>query len=158
MAPSTRQSQPFAKLAVLAFHARRIALEIYRCDRKDVTADLAQLTPDIQDEYQQIATVVALQNDPDALRPALYAEADALVVGGIGGLTPAQRAAAVGLFARGLRAMKRHLAGVSPADQADLMRALVGADIAAGIDQQVVTSSKDLAFDLSTADVSAEVH
>lgn len=159
MAPRTEPSQAFAKLAILSFHARRIALEIFRLDRKDVTATLAELTPQLQDEYEQIGMVVALQNDAEAMRPALYAAADALVIGGVDQLTPEQRAAAVALFARGLQAMKKHLAGVSHADHADLMRALVSRDKAAGVDQRIVTASKDVAFDLSAAEsTSAEVH
>lgn len=152
MAPRTGTLQALSKMAVLSFHARRIANEIYRLDKKDVTAELQQQPALVQDEYERLGTIVALQGDADAMRPALYAAADAMVQGGVGSLTPMQRAEAVALFARGLQAMKRHLGNSSHADHADLMHSLAEADQQAGIDrQQVVTGSKAVAFDLSAA-------
>lgn len=132
---SRTPSPQVIKEAVLSFFARRIATAMFQWDKRNVDAELSQQSALVQQEYERLGLFVALQSDKDALRPALYAAADALVLTGLDSLTPRQRGQAVLLFTRGLKAMREHLTGQSHPDHRDLMAALVERDQAAGVDQ-----------------------
>lgn len=156
MAPSTNPLQGVIKAGVLSFFVRRIANAIYQWDRRDAEAQLDAQDRLVQDNYDRLATIVALQNDERAMRAALYAGADALVVPGLGSLTPKQRGQAVLLFIRGLKAMRAHLASTSDPEHRELMHVLVDADKAAGLDQPLPTTGAEPP-DLSTLRAHPEV-
>ena len=145
MAPRTPSPQVI-KTAVLSFFARRIGAAILQWDKKDADAELQQQTILVQQEYERIGTYVALQSDPDAVRAALYAGADALVLQGLGPLTPHQRAQAVLLFTCGLQAYRRHLDGSSDPGHREVMAAMAAHAKAEKLDPAPTpTASTDLA-------------
>lgn len=137
MATGTTSTQAIAKEAVLAHFGRRIAEAIYQWDRRNPEAKLDELTPQLRREYEQIGEMVALMSDPDAMRVGFYAAADSLVLGGIGKLKPAARAAAVTFFIKGYQALKHHLLRTSHPEQRELMVALSALDQAAGVNAPV---------------------
>lgn len=141
MASGTPSTQSIVKDAVLAHFGRRIAEAIYQWDRRNPEARLDELTPQLQKEYEQIGEMVALMSDPDAMRAGFYAAADAIVLGGLGTLKPAPRAAAVAFFIKGYQALKRHLMRTSHPEQRELMVALAALDQAAGVHAQPVTTT-----------------
>jgi hypothetical protein len=153
MAPRT---QSLAHAIVRSFFARAIGEAVYRADRNDVTAHLAQVGSTAQREYEETGTFVMRLADSDELRAGLYAGADALVAGGIGSLNLRQRTAAVAMFARAFVAMKKQMNGTSAPDTAELMRALAEADDAAGINAQPVNMKPST--DLASIDTALEVH
>lgn len=157
MAPTTTGWQHTIKAGVLAFFAHRIANALYQWDKRDAAAQLDAQDPLVQDKYDRLATVIALQNDERVMRAALYAGADALVAPGLDSLTPKQRGQAVLLFIRGLKAMRAHLASTSNPDHRDLMQALVDADKASGIEQQPLPTMATEPPDLSALRAHPEV-
>lgn len=115
--------------AELSLHVRRIATELWRLDRRDVTAELDGLPDAVQDTYLTAARLVALLNDQEQLRPALYDAADQLTPGGLGNLTHQHRATVVKAFICAFRVLRDHLAGRRHPETVELMRALVRSDL-----------------------------
>jgi hypothetical protein len=156
MAPRTNHPQGFVKQAILATHIRRVAIELYRADRLDLTAQLSDLPPNEQKIYERIATFVVFLSDESLLRPAVYAAADSMVDGGIERLGLEQRKLACAAVLNAFKVMKAAINGELHSDTADLMRRLVDEDKACGINAQPVNSKP--VMDLASVETPAEVH
>jgi hypothetical protein len=111
-----------ASQIVDAFFVGRIALELYRADRRDPDADLRTMPPAVQERYRQDAAFARFLCQPSRLEPAFYDAANEVVEGGIGKLSPQARKGSVQMVKSVFRVIRQSLYGLRPAQHARFSR------------------------------------